>query len=537
MTATELLRPGLLQGSTIAVAGADPLGPHAVATAAALRELGAIVQEVAVDPHGDDEPVEAAFVSDAPLHALVWDAAGTFGGDPADPLRAALDGAWLATRAAVNARFIPGGAGGLVLYLAPPPGDERAAAARAGLENLARICSIEWARLAIRPVALLPGVATTPDQVAALVAYLASPAGAYYSGCRLEPRRGVSRRAWVVVASALILAGAFAIVLALVIEKATGPIPLPADSGPRYEPDRRALGAAVAISPLRTDGRYRDLFAAGYESLTPENAMKWNALQPRRGDFEFVQSDRLVDWAQALGKRVRGHPLVWDQQLPPWLTEEQWSAAELEQVLREHVRTIVRRYRGRIESWDVVNEPFEDDGTWTRNVFFNALGTRYVTIAFEAAQAADPDARLFLNELAGEREGPKQRALLRLAAGLRAAGLDGVGYQNHTNAASFPTRDELVDALQRVTALDLDVEITEMDVEVGGSDGPVARQPAAYRAAVRACLAVARCTGLTVWGVTDATSWLGADKRPLPFDADGRPKPEIVEALRELTAR
>ena len=190
MTATELLKPGLLQGSSIAVAGADPLGAHAAATSAALRELGAIVQVVAIDPHGDDEPVEAAFADVAePLHALVWDAAGAFAAASADPLRAALDGAWLATRAAVNARFIPAAAGGLIVYLAPPPapGDAGAtAAARAGLENLARICSIEWARLAIRPVALLPGAATTSDQVAALAAYLVSPAGAYYSGCRLE---------------------------------------------------------------------------------------------------------------------------------------------------------------------------------------------------------------------------------------------------------------------------------------------------------------------------------------------------------------
>ena len=188
MTATELLKPGLLQGSSIAVAGADPLGAHAAATSAALRELGAIVQVVAIDPHGDDESVEAAFAEVAePLHALVWDAAGAFAAAAADPLRAALDGAWLATRAAVNARFVPAAAGGLIVYLRRrPPGAAGAAAARAGLENLARICSIEWARLAIRPVALLPGAASTPDQVAALAAYLVSPAGAYYSGCRLE---------------------------------------------------------------------------------------------------------------------------------------------------------------------------------------------------------------------------------------------------------------------------------------------------------------------------------------------------------------
>ena len=149
---TEVLRPGVLAGVRMAVAGAGVVGD---AVAARARALGA-----RVEPDGE-------------IDMLVWDGTATAG-------RAALDGAWDAIQPAVAG---PLAGGGLLLLLAPPPGDADAEAARAGLENMARTLSIEWARLGIRPVAVLPGA--TGD-VAELVAFLASPAGAYYSGCVFE---------------------------------------------------------------------------------------------------------------------------------------------------------------------------------------------------------------------------------------------------------------------------------------------------------------------------------------------------------------
>jgi len=154
---TKVLRPGVLDGVGVSVAGAGPLGEAVLARA---RALGA-------EEGGD---------------VLVVDAAAMFAGAAGvGAVRAALDGAWAAIQ--------PHASGAkLILLLAPPPGDAHAEAARAGLENLARTLSIEWARLGIRPVAIHPGAATAAEEVAELAAFLASPAGAYYSGCRFDLR-------------------------------------------------------------------------------------------------------------------------------------------------------------------------------------------------------------------------------------------------------------------------------------------------------------------------------------------------------------
>jgi NAD(P)-dependent dehydrogenase (short-subunit alcohol dehydrogenase family) len=172
-----VLRDGLLDGSAIVVAGAGELGAAVAARAGA---LGASVSELAVDPSGD----EPAFAGAADV--LVWDGAAAFAsaGD-VDGVRAALDGAWLAVRPVARAAMIEAG-GGRIVLLAPRPGGAGAAAARAGLENLARTLSVEWARFAVRPVAILPGTATSSAEVAELVAFLASGAGEYYSGCAFE---------------------------------------------------------------------------------------------------------------------------------------------------------------------------------------------------------------------------------------------------------------------------------------------------------------------------------------------------------------
>jgi hypothetical protein len=170
-----ILRTGLLDGVELVMARGAAAGPLAAAAAARTAALGAGVRELAVDPFGDEpEPGERADV-------LLWDGEGAFAAaSGVDAVRACLDGAWLAVRP-VATRAMPDG--GLVLLLAPGPGDAHREAARSGLENLARTLSIEWARFGVRPVAILPGSSSSDAEVAELVAYLASPAGAYYSGC------------------------------------------------------------------------------------------------------------------------------------------------------------------------------------------------------------------------------------------------------------------------------------------------------------------------------------------------------------------
>lgn len=176
--AVELFRSGLLEGQAIVLAAGA--GPYGEAAADACAELGASVQLLGGDPL-DEEATMAAAEHLERVDVLVDDAAARFarGG-----LRAAADGAWIAARAVATAAMIESEAGGKLVFIAPPPGaGEHAEATRAALENLARTTSIEWARYAIRPTAIAPGDGTCADEVASLVAFLASPAGDYYSGC------------------------------------------------------------------------------------------------------------------------------------------------------------------------------------------------------------------------------------------------------------------------------------------------------------------------------------------------------------------
>ena len=170
-TAGSLLRPGLLDGARVVLASAEPPSAHGEAVNSRCAALGARMGRVVVDPTGDEPPGRAE------VDALVWDGASLAG--PRD----VLDGAWLALRPIARAAWIEPGRPGKLLLIAPPPCDAGAEAARAGLENLARTLSIEWARYGIRTAALLPGGATAPAEVAELVAFLASRAGDYYSGC------------------------------------------------------------------------------------------------------------------------------------------------------------------------------------------------------------------------------------------------------------------------------------------------------------------------------------------------------------------
>ena len=169
-----VLRPELLSGTKLLLAAAEPPSRFGEAVAYRASELRAAVDRVVVDPTGDEPPAK-------PADVLVWDGASLAG--PRD----VLDGAWLALRPVAKAAWIDAERpGGKLLLIAPPPSDAGAEAARAGLENLARTLSIEWARYGIRTVAILPGEATGPEEVAELVAFLASTAGDYYSGCHFR---------------------------------------------------------------------------------------------------------------------------------------------------------------------------------------------------------------------------------------------------------------------------------------------------------------------------------------------------------------
>ena len=300
--------------------------------------------------------------------------------------------------------------------------------------------------------------------------------------------------------------------------------------------DRVLLGAALRAATATSDAVYRQAFLDNFDSLTPENELKMETTEPQQGHYDFSAADSLVSIAGRAGKVVRGHALVYGNQLPAWVTHPllPWTRAGLLDVMHEYIDAVVAHYGSRIDTYDVVNEAFNDDGTLRHNVWLDVIGPDYIEHAFRWARQADPKAKLMYNDIAAESDGPKQRAILAMAQDFRRRGvpLDGVGLQNHTNLGGFPSRDALKVTMTRFAGVGLGVEITEMDVGTLGAPGTeaarLARQAEAYRQAATACWDIAACTRLTTWGVSDALSWIGSSQQPLLLDASFHPKPALA---------
>lgn len=302
------------------------------------------------------------------------------------------------------------------------------------------------------------------------------------------------------------------------------------------------VGAAVAADRL-DDPAYAWLVAEEFSSLTPENDMKWTVVQPERDVWVYGPADRLVDFAEEHEMAVRGHTLVWGQDvgngLPDWVAEID-DPEELRAVVGDHISTLVGRYAGRVDRWDVVNEPLELVGAnLDANHFLEVLGPGYIGDAFEAAHRADPDARLFLNENSVEFVPAKAEALVSLVEELVADGvpIDGVGLQAHQFSGQPPEEGVIDTLVSQFEDLGLEVALTELDLPVP-EGGDWAAQADGYRQIVRDCVD-AGCNEITVWGVYDGATWLddflGRDgTSPLLFDRDFEPKPAHAAVIEEL---
>ena len=287
------------------------------------------------------------------------------------------------------------------------------------------------------------------------------------------------------------------------------------------------LGAAVDWNLLQSQRWYRTLFLRHYSGLTPENELKMEALAPTPDGLDFGTADAFVDWAVDHHVTVHGHTLVWYRQLPAWLVERRWTRPALREFLKRYITEVVRHFRGRVDSWDVVNEPLAADGSLRSNIWLRVLGKRYIADAFRWARAADPDARLYVNEYDVERHGPKGRSMYRLVRGLVRHGVpvDGIGVQAHLTPQWRPTGPELRRIMRRYADLGLRVDISELDVAIGPGPAELTQQAQIYRTVAASCHRESACRRFTTWGFTDASTWLGSDRRPLPFDATGKPKP------------
>jgi endo-1,4-beta-xylanase len=295
------------------------------------------------------------------------------------------------------------------------------------------------------------------------------------------------------------------------------------------------VGTAASLAGL-DEPPYAGLLAGQFDSLTPENAMKWQPIHPRPDEWNFDPADRLVLFAGRNGMRVKGHTLVWHNQVPDYLAS--LSEDDLRCAVREHIRTVVGRYRGRVYAWDVVNEALADgDGDLRPTLFLNRLGEGYIAEAFRAAHEADPDALLFYNDYGCDGLGRKSDRQFALLRDLRAAGVPvhGVGLQMHLTAKAVPRPQDVAANVRRLACLGLRVHVSEMDVRVrdvpGGLPVQLETQAAIYHDILAACLCERGFEAFTFWGFTDRHSWVhqtfGPDL-PLPFDTLYRPKPAYV---------
>src|SRR5215813_10336654 len=255
------------------------------------------------------------------------------------------------------------------------------------------------------------------------------------------------------------------------------------------------IGTAVAANALAADITYGEILANDFNSVTAENAMKWGVVHPAPDTWSFDDADALVSFAAAHGQRVRGHTLVWHNQLPGYINDT-LSTQSLIDALNAHIDGLVGHYKGQVTSWDVVNEAIGDDANLRDSVFLRKLGAGYIEHAFRRAHEVDPDAKLFYNDYDIEWPNPKSDAALALLTDLKQKGvpIDGVGMQFHVSAydfASFDLREAAIrKRIQDFGALGLTVEITELDLRIAslpGSANKAAYQSNVYQRLVAIC--------------------------------------------------
>lgn len=323
-------------------------------------------------------------------------------------------------------------------------------------------------------------------------------------------------------------------------------------------------GAAVVPELLDVDGfaagtttdGYTRLIAEQANILVAENAMKWAALRPAPTVFDFNQADKMMRFAELAGQKVRGHNLCWHESIPDWFktTATKENARKL---LVDHIRTVVGHFRGRIHSWDVVNEAVEPkDGRGDglrKSPWLELIGPEYLEIAYKTAAEADPAAKLTYNdygiELDTPEEATKRAYVLMLLRRFKARGIpiQAVGIQSHLQATPPQPGAGLVAFIREVRGMGLEAYVTEMDVNAHALPGAPDLQDAAvaevYRNYPRMVLAEPNVPVLLTWGITSAHSWIteskkpwamrpdGARQHPLPFDDALRPLPAFF-ALR-----
>ncbi|KAH7089970.1 endo-1,4-beta-xylanase-like protein [Paraphoma chrysanthemicola] len=312
---------------------------------------------------------------------------------------------------------------------------------------------------------------------------------------------------------------------------------------------RSFIGAALTFHSNET--RELEVLKQDFNSITPENAQKWESVEPSRGVFTFDDADRYVNYAKKNKLQLHCHTLVWHSQLPAWVSNGNFTNSTLIQVMEDHIKAVAGRYKNDCTRWDVVNEALNEDGTYRESVWYKTIGEAYIPIAFKLAKKYT-NAKLFYNDYNLEFNGPKTAGAARIVKLIKSYGvkIDGVGYQGHVTSEPTPTapgpapEQSVLEAALRATAdLGVDVVYTEIDVRLNTPVTPekTAAQVATYKRMAASCLAVKKCIGMTVWGLSDRYSWIpgvfAGEGSALLFDENYQRKPAYNGFLAGITGK
>lgn len=294
------------------------------------------------------------------------------------------------------------------------------------------------------------------------------------------------------------------------------------------------VGASVNVTLMKNNTKYNGVVTKEYNSITAENAMKFGALHPSQNTFSWDDADYLVTYAQANNKRVHGHTLNWYTSLPAWVTNFVGDSAAWENMMKTHIQTVVTHFKGKVASWDVVNEAFNDDGTLRNSIWVQHLGADYIARCFQYANQSDPSALLFYNDYGHEYSSAKRTAIFNMIADFKRRGIPihGIGMQFHMTVGQ--TDGNIAAAISGAAATGLKVHISELDIRLNANKDAnfpftaalATQQSAKYEYVFKTFKAIpaAQQYGITTWNVGDADSWIpawqGAPDYPLPFDGN-----------------
>ncbi|ASW57754.1 1,4-beta-xylanase [Plantactinospora sp. KBS50] len=287
----------------------------------------------------------------------------------------------------------------------------------------------------------------------------------------------------------------------------------------------RYFGTAISAGKLN-DSAYTTLAAREFNMVTAENEMKIDATEPSQNQFNFGPGDQVYNWAVSHGMQVRGHTLAWHSQQPGWM--QSLSGTALRNAMINHIQKVMAHYQGKLAYWDVVNEAFNEDGS-RRQSNLQATGNDWIEVAFRTARAADSSVKLCYNDYNIDNWSyAKTQGVYNMVRDFKSRGvpIDCVGLQAHfTGGSSVPSNFQTT--ISSFAALGVDVALTEVDVTNASTSQ--------YSALTQACVNVARCVGITVWGVRDSDSWRSGES-PLLFDGSGNKKAAYNSVLNVLNS-